>query len=385
MKKLFRTDRQALFALAYLTLLYGTVFCGCHRDIPVKTVKPTIMKKHFGKVHGKQIDLFTMKSPSGMTASITNYGGIVTALKVPDAHGDTGDVVLGYERLEQYLKESPYFGAIVGRYANRIRQGKFCLGDSVYTLGKNNGENHLHGGVGGLDKKVWDAKAHLSGDTAVLVLHYFSPDGEEGYPGNLDITVTYSLTPTNELMIQFSAVTDKPTPVNLSHHGYFNLSADPGRGILDHLLQIDADCFTPVDSGLIPTGKISGVDGTPWDFREMTSIGARIGNVQGGYDHNWVLNRPDDLRKVATLKDPLSGRVMEVITDQPGLQFYSGNFLDGSITGKRGIVYRQHGGLCLETQHFPDSPNQKGFPDTILRPGERYHHTVIYKFSAEKK
>lgn len=339
----------------------------------------SIEKTVFGEVDGKEVYLFTFTNKKGSQLSITNYGGIVTSLKVPGRNGQLDDVALGFDSLQGYLDESPYFGAIVGRYANRIREGRFVLDGAEYRLATNNGPNHLHGGIRGFDKVVWEAEPFQSEDGNGLVLTYLSPDGEEGYPGNLEAQVVYRFTDKDELVIDYHATTDKPTPVNLSHHGYFNLAGTSGRDILNQVLYIDADRYTEVDETLIPTGNLQPVDG-PMDFREPKKIGQDIEKVKGGYDHNYVLNNEGRFEKVAELFDPVSGRVMAVITSEPGLQFYSGNFLDGSITGKKGIVYTKHSGLCLETQHFPDSPNRPEFPDVILRPGEEYEYTTIYRF-----
>lgn len=332
---------------------------------------------------GDTAQLYTLTNAKGMTARITNYGGLVTHLLTPDQAGQLGDVALGYDSLAGYLKSSPFFGALVGRYGNRIAKGQFILDGKTYTLAKNNGPNHLHGGLKGFDKVVWEV---LEADDDHLKLHYVSADGEEGYPGTLAVTVTYTLTDANELKIDYEATTDKKTPVNLTNHSYFNLSAGKAKDILSHQLMLDADRYTVVDATLIPTGELRKVDGTPMDFRKATAIGARIKQVGGdpvGYDHNYVLNKSNaGVRKIAEAYEPTSGRVMEVFTDQPGVQFYSGNFLDGKITGKNGTVYNQYAGFCLETQHFPDSPNQPTFPSTILNPGETYRTSTIYKFSA---
>jgi aldose 1-epimerase len=307
---------------------------------------------------------------------------------VPDRNGRLGDVVLGYENLEGYLTNSSYFGALIGRYGNRIAKGSFQLGGTPYQLAQNNGDNHLHGGVVGFDKVIWKAKELWGEDEVGLQLTYLSHDGEEGYPGNLSVTVVYTLTNNNELKIDYSATTDKKTIANLTNHSYFNLA---GNGdILGHELMLKADRFTPVDKGLIPTGELSSVEGTPMDFTTPTAIGARINQndeqlIYGlGYDHNWVLNNSGGkLALAAKIFEPTSGRVMKVYTTQPGIQFYSGNFLDGSITGKNGEIYYKHFGFCLETQHFPDSPNHSNFPSTSLNPGQRYKQTTIYKFSAQ--
>lgn len=335
---------------------------------------------------GEQVELYTLTNANGVEARIMTYGGTVVSLKVPDRNGKLGDVVLGYDALDGYLKNNPYFGSIVGRYGNRIGKGRFSLNGKQYSLPKNDGENTLHGGIKGFDKVVWKAKEVNSRTGAGLSLTYLSKDGEEGFPGNLSVTVVYTLTNNNELKIDYSATTDKTTVVNLTHHSYFNLA---GEGdILEHELMINAGRFTTVDSGLIPTGELRTVKGTPMDFTKSTAIGARIEHkdeqltLGKGYDHNWVLNQTGSLALAARVYEPRSGRVMEVVTTEPGIQFYSGNFLDGSITGKAGQVYKQRYGFCLETQHFPDSPNKPAFPSTVLRPGQRYRTTTIYKFSA---
>jgi aldose 1-epimerase len=314
------------------------------------------------------------------------YGGIITEVRVPDRDGRLGDVVLGFDRLDGYLREHPYFGAIVGRYANRIGNARFTLAGRTYTLAANNGRNHLHGGIRGFDKAIWHAEA--AGRNGVI-FSLVSADGEEGYPGRLAVRVTYTLTEKNELIVDYHATTDKATPVNLTQHSYFNLA---GRGdILEHELMIDADRYTPVDSTLIPTGELASVDGTPLDFRKPTRIGARIDGTHPqlqpgrGYDHNWVLNRTGgQLQLAARVTEPSSGRVLEVSTTEPGVQFYSGNFLDGTLKGKSGQVYGRRAGLCLETQHFPDSPNRPEFPSTILEPGREYRTQTVFRFDVAR-
>jgi aldose 1-epimerase len=309
---------------------------------------------------------------------------------MPDKNGKLGDIVLGYDKLADYLKETPYFGAIVGRYGNRIGKGTFTLDGKTYTLATNNGENHLHGGLKGFDKVVWTAAAHkASADGVALTLNYLSKDMEEGYPGNLDVTIVFTLTNANELRIDYKATTDKATVCNVTHHGYFNLAGQGKGDILGHELTLNADRYTPVDAGLITTGELAAVKGTPMDFTKPTAIGARINNTfeqltfGGGYDHNWVLNKKgSEMSLAASVYEPTSGRVMEVRTNEPGVQFYSGNFLDGTLTGKGGKVYQHRYGFCLETQHYPDSPNKPNFPTTTLRPGQTYKTTTIYKFSA---
>lgn len=351
--------------------------------------KPEIKKHPFGKTaDGEAIDLYTLTNASGVEVTIMTYGGTVVSLKVPDRAGKMMDVVLGYDNLEGYLKSSPYFGCIVGRYGNRIAKGAFSLNGHQYTLAKNDGENTLHGGIKAFDKVVWQAKEVKSQTGVGLSLNYMSKDGEEGFPGNLSVTVVYRLTNKNELKIDYSATTDKTTVINLTHHSYFNLAGE--GSILDHEMMIDASRFTPVDNGLIPTGELRSVKGGPMDFMKPARIGARIDEqneqlVLGkGYDHNWVLNNSAGrLALAARAYEPASGRVMEVYTTEPGIQFYTGNFLDGSITGKGGQVYKKRYGFCLETQHFPDSPNKPSFPSTVLKPGRTYRSTTVYKFSVK--
>jgi aldose 1-epimerase len=358
----------------------------CTPETTTAMVRPEIKKQAFGMTDRQEaVDLYTLTNNSGMEARVMTYGATVVSLKAPDRLGKLSDVVLGYESLDGYLKNSPYFGAIVGRYGNRIGKGSFSLTGKQYTLPKNNGENTLHGGIKGFDKVVWKAKEVRSKNGVGLSLTYLSKDGEEGFPGNLSVTVVYTLTNNNELKIEYSAMTDKTTVVNLTHHSYFNLAGE--GSILNHELMINANRFTPVDSGLIPTGELRSVKGTPMDFTQSTDIGTRIDQqdeqltLGKGYDHNWVLNNnTGKLALAARVYDPSSGRVMEVATTEPGLQFYTGNFLDGSITGKGGQVYKPRSGFCLETQHFPDSPNKPGFPSTVLKPGQKYRTTTIYKF-----
>ena len=327
-----------------------------------------------------------------MSCQISNYGGLVLKLEVPDRGGQLTDVVLGYDDLADYLKGSTYFGAIVGRYGNRIGQARFTLKGREYTLARNDGPNNLHGGFKGFDKVLWQANLSDSPEGPRLELSYQSPDGEEGFPGNVSVTVTYTLTQANELKIDYLATTDQDTVVNLTHHSYFNLAGADQGDILDHELMIAADRFTPVDEGLIPTGELRPVAGTAFDFTQPTRIGLRIDDADpqlkfgGGYDHNWVLNKGDgSLALAARLTEPTSGRVMEVWTTEPGLQFYSGNLLGETSPGKNGHPYKRRDGLCLETQHFPDSPNQPGFPSTVLRTDQTYTSTTIYRFSINNK
>ncbi len=344
------------------------------------------MKKEvFGKTQdGTEINRYTLTNPNGITIQIINYGAIITSILTPDKNGQPGEVVLGFDNLEDYLDEHPYFGAVAGRCANRIAKGKFTLDGKEYTLAINNGPNHLHGGLQGFDTQVWSV-TELP-DQSALKLTYTSKDGEEGYPGNLTISVTYTLTNDNELKIDYEATTDKATPVNLTNHSYFNLAAGQAEDALNHEVVLYADRYTIVDENLIPTGELPLVAGTPMDFSTPHTIGSRIAQVAGGYDHNYVLTNSQDgsLGLAATVYEPQTGRVMEVYTTQPGIQFYSGNFLDGSLTGHQGRVYKKHYGFCLETQHFPDSPNQPDFPSTILRPGETFKQSTVYKFSVRK-
>jgi len=367
-----------------LILLAVTALAGCNAKLFTgkEICKMDIQKEPFGTTtDGKKADLYTLTNPNGLIAKITNYGGIVTELHVPDTKGDLTDIVSGYESLDKYIGNSPYFGALIGRYGNRIADGKFTLKGKEYTLAKNeNNINHLHGGVKGFDKVVWDAEPMETNDGPALKLTYLSPDGEEGYPGDLSCTVVYTLTNDNELKITYEAQTDKPTVLNLTHHSYFNLAGHDSGDILGHELMLNADSYTPVDDKLIPTGQIKPVAETPMDFTSPQTIGARIGQVKGGYDHNYVLNKSDDsLTLAARVYEPATGRVMEVYTTEPGIQFYSGNFLDGSNKGK-GAVYNKHNAFCLETQHFPDSPNKPDFPSVVLEPSEKYTQVAVYKF-----
>jgi aldose 1-epimerase len=336
----------------------------------------------------REVTAHTLTNAGGVEVRAMTYGAIILSVKVPDRSGVLADVVLGYDRLEDYLARNPYFGAVVGRYGNRIAKGQFSLDGRTYPLVRNNGVNHLHGGTKGFDKCVWQATASTSG--ASVTFSRTSPDGEEGYPGNLDATVSYTLTDANDLVIEYRATTDRATPINLTQHTYFNLAGDGAADILAHELTIYADRYTPADSTQIPLGEIAPVDGTPLDFRKSTAIGARIDQAHeqlalaGGYDQNWVLNRGGDgLCPAARVIERTSGRTLEVATTEPGMQFYSGNRLDGSITGKGRHVYGRRGGLCLETQHFPDSPNHANFPSSILRPGQEYSTTTIFTFGVE--
>jgi len=377
MKKLF-------YLVASLSILIS-----CN-NAPKETTKETnetksasMQKVFFGTVGNDSIYQFKLQNAKGTEVFIMNYGGTITNLLVADKNGQKGDVVLGFDSLSGFLqKGNPYFGALIGRYGNRIANGKFTLDGKTYALATNNNGNHLHGGIKGFDKVVWNVDA--ASDSA-LHLSYNSKDGEEGYPGNLQVKVVYSLDNDNALKIDYTATIDKACPINLTNHTYFNLSAGKDSTILDHELMIDADRYTAVNDKLIPTGQLPSVKNTPMDFTKAKRIGNDIDKVKGGFDHNWVLNKKDaSLSLIATLYHPASGRFMEVSTTQPGVQFYTGNFLDGTLTGgKNGAKYVQHAGLCLETQHFPDSPNQPSFPSTVLKPGETYHQVTVYKFSTK--
>lgn len=381
MKKIFFIS---LISLSIMACNNDTNTATTPSDAKDSSKKYSITEKPFGTHNDEAITEYTITNPSGMQVSIINYGGTITKLMTPDKNKQMGDVVLGYDSLSGYLqKTNPYLGALIGRYANRIGGAKFILDGKTYTLAANNNGNSLHGGNKGYDKVVWTAKK-LDGNNG-LQLNYVSKDGEEGYPGTLNVEVIYTLTDDNSLKIDYTATTDKATPVNLTNHAYFNLSAGTDSTIDNHRLQIAADKFTPVNDVLIPTGKIDDVKGTLMDFTTEKAIGKDLPQVKGGYDHNWVLNKTGlSLDKVASVYEPASGRYMEVFTTQPGLQFYSGNFLDGTLMNtKGGKKYVQHAALCLETQHFPDSPNQPSFPTTILKPGETYKHTTMYKFSTK--
>lgn len=344
-------------------------------------MKTGIQQADWGEHDGKKVYLYTLTNKNGTQVKISNYGGTITSWIAPDNKGNKSDIVLGFNDLKGYRANSPFFGATVGRYGNRIADAKFTLDGKTYKLAANNGKNSLHGGLKGFDKVVWDA-APISDTTSSLTLNYLSKDGEEGFPGNLRVSVKFTLSDENELKIAYDAETDKATPVNLTNHSYFNLTGDASNTILNHVLMIDADKYTPVDATLIPTGELKPVKGTPFDFTTPHKIGERIDQVKGGYDHNVVLNRKGTSPgKIAEVTDSISGRKLEVYTDQPGVQFYSGNFLDGSIKTDGGKPIPKHGAMCLETQHFPDSPNKPAFPSTILKPGEKYHTETTYKVS----
>ncbi len=350
-----------------------------------------VQTQPFGTYDGRPITLYTLTNSHGVEVRAMNYGGIILSIRVPDRKGQFADVVLGHETLEGYIPNPPYIGAIIGRYANRIANGTFTLDGKTYTLPKNDGPNTLHGGTDKtFNKVVWDGEP-LKGKTGVAFT-YLSKDGDDGWPGNLKVKVTYTLNDDNEVGIDYEATTDKATPINLTQHSYFNLAGEGNGDILNHEIMINADRFTPVDKNLIPTGELRPVKGTPLDFTKSTRIGARIDDnyeqlvLAHGYDHNWVINRKGKngaLVLAARVYEPTSGRVLEVSTTQPGMQFYTGNFLDGTVTGKHGHVYKRRYAFCLETQHFPDSPNHPDFPNTILKPGQTFHEKTVFKFSAK--
>lgn len=388
---------MTLMSLFALSGLLGA--CGRHDSETSKTpstetaakgAEAKLKKESFGKLpDGTPVDVYTLSNENGVEAKITNYGATLTSVKVPDRNGKFDDVVLGYDSIDGYLAKNPHLGSIAGRYANRIAKGEFKLGGKTYTLAKNNGENHLHGGPNGFYKQIWTASEVAGKDGQSVAFKYLSKDGEENYPGNLTATVTYTLTDKNELKIEYLATTDKETIINLTNHAYFNLAGAGNGDILKHQLKINATQFTPVDKTMIPTGKLENLAGTPMDFSKPTAIGDRIDSTYDqlvlgkGYDHNYVLATGGSLTVQAVeAYDPSTGRVMETFTDQPGVQLYTANFLDGTITGKGGKAYPRRGAFCLETQHFPDSPNKPNFPTAVLKPGEKYQTTTIYKFSA---
>jgi aldose 1-epimerase len=372
---------SACGALSALSLAILSASCGSRITV----------YNDFGTVNGANVEIYTLTNANGMEARITNYGATLVSLKVPDRNGVLTDVVFGFDTVDGYTQTPapPYFGATIGRYGNRIGGAKFSLDGKTYALDKNDGANSLHGGKHGFDKVIWTAKP--SADGQAISFAYVSKDGEGGYPGNLTATVSYTLSPANEIGIHYTAATDQDTVVNLTNHSYFNLSGPASGEILDHLLTLNADRFTPVDSGLIPTGELRQVDGTPFDFRQPHAIGERINSddeqikLGRGYDHNWVLNRSGKgLELAARVLDPKSGRVLEVRTTEPAIQFYTGNFLDGTFKGKGGVAYRHRGALCLETQHYPDSPNHPDFPSTELKPGHTYETATVFRFSVQK-
>jgi aldose 1-epimerase len=362
-------------------------------DSTMVTSKPQIATNSFGTMpDGREVKMYTLTNNQGMSMNVINYGGIIVSLNVPDKNGKIEDVVLGYDSLSHYIRNNPYFGALIGRYGNRIAKGKFSLDGKSYQLPTNNGPNHLHGGFNGFDKVFWNIEPIDTTAGNALRLTYQSKDGEEGYPGNLNVEVIYLLTEKNELNISYKATTDKKTITNLTQHTYFNLSGGAKADILQHELVLNADQFIPVDKTLIPTGKLQNVEETPFDFRTPITIGSRISKKDqqlefgGGYDHCWVIrdsSANDSLKLAGTLYEPISGRLLSISTTEPGIQFYSGNFLDGSNIGKKGAIYKHRYGLCLESEHFPDSPNQKTFPSVELNPGEVYRTQTVYAFSTK--
>jgi aldose 1-epimerase len=381
--------KNVIVSLGAVALAAGLVGCASHEPSVTITMNRTGCKKmSFGQTpDGKPVDLYVLSNSNGMVAKITTYGAILTELQVPDRDGKLNDVVLGFDSLDGYLKGHPYFGAIVGRVGNRIAKGKFSLNGLSYQLATNNGPNHLHGGLKGFDKVVWSAEEVPAKDGVAVKFTYLSKDGEEGYPGNCKVQVTYTLTDNAELRLDYVVTTDKDTPVNVTNHSYWNLAGAENSGILNHLLMLNADRYTPVDDTLIPTGELKPVAGTPMDFRKPQEIGARIKQVGGnpvGYDHNYVLNGGGkNLDLVARVHEPTTGRILEIYSTEPGVQFYSGNFLDGTLKGKKGVTYAQYQGFCLETQHFPDSVNHPEFPSYVLKAGATYTSTTVCKFSAK--
>jgi aldose 1-epimerase len=372
-----------------LTALIGFCIFSCSKTNNEEKMISTISKEIFGELpDGQKAELYTLTNGNGMTVNITNYGGIITKLMAPDKNGGWTDVVLGFDSLAPYLNDSPYFGALVGRYGNRIAKGKFKLNGKEYTLPVNNGPNSLHGGLKGFDKVIWKATEIKKDSVVGLQLEYLSKDMEEGYPGNLTVKVVYTLDNDNALSINYTATTDKPTVINLTNHSYFNLTGLK-RDILDHEVTLVSDSIVPVDKNLIPTGKLRAVEGTPFDFRKSVKISEGINKTDeqlqnaGGFDHCWVIKRTEPgLMLFATVREPESGRKMEVFTTEPAVQFYTGNFLDGSLKGKN-VTYAKRFGFCLETEHYPDSPNQPQFPSTVLNPGDTYNTTTKYRFSAK--
>ena len=389
-KKSIALSNYPLISGLSLIIALAMLMAGCNRgkkgepETEHKNPRCKVEKSHFGITpQGDSVALYTLKNEKDYVIKITNYGGIITEIHTPDRNGKMGNIALGFDNLEQYLEGHPYFGALIGRYGNRLANAQFSLDGEKYQLAANNGNNALHGGLKGFDKVIWNVEVISCLERAALKLTYLSPDGEEGYPGSLKVTITYELL-MDQLFITYEAETDKATVLNLTNHSYFNLAGE--GSILDHVLYINASRYTPVDEGLIPTGELANVEGTPFDFRKPTVIGDRIEEVGGnpvGYDHNYVIDGTEGEKTLAAkIMDPKSGRSLQVTTTEPGVQFYSGNFLDGTLVS-RGLQYEQYSGMCLETQHFPDSPNQPDFPTTVLRPGEKFVSQTILKFGVE--
>lgn len=389
-KKIIALSNYPLISGLTLIIALAMLVAGCNRgkkgepETEHKNPRCKVEKSHFGITpQGDSVALYTLKNEKDYVIKITNYGGIITEIHTPDRNGKMGNIALGFDKLEQYLEGHPYFGALIGRYGNRLANAQFSLDGEKYQLAANNGNNALHGGLKGFDKVIWDVEVISCLERAALKLTYLSPDGEEGYPGNLKVAVTYELL-MDQFFITYEAESDKATVLNLTNHSYFNLAGE--GSILDHVLYINASRYTPVDDGLIPTGELANVEGTPFDFRKPTVIGDRIEAVGGdpvGYDHNYVIDGSEGEKTLAAkIMDPKSGRSLQVTTTEPGVQFYSGNFLDGTLVS-HGLQYEQYSGMCLETQHFPDSPNQADFPTTVLRPGEKFVSQTILKFGVE--
>jgi aldose 1-epimerase len=386
--------RRALAIRVVLFLGLAGLAAACGREpssAPVQKPAPTFTLTPLGRTpDDKLVEVIQLTNSAGIEARVLTYGGIIMSLRTPDRNGVFDDIVLGFDELAPYFTKSPYFGCIIGRYGNRIARGRFTLDGKPYTLAINNSPNHLHGGVKGWDKVIWAAAPFNNTDGVGVTLTYTSADGEEGYPGKVQATVKYTLNDQNQLVVEYTATTDKPTVINLTQHSYFNLAGTKANDILDHELLINAETYTPVDKTLIPTGQIARVDGTPFDFRKPTAIGARIKDAHeqlahgGGYDHNFVLIRnTPTLSHAARVEEKTTGRTLDVFTDEPGLQFYSGNFLDGTLTGKGGRTYGHRSGFCLETQHFPDSPNRPNFPSTVLKPGDTYNSKTVFAFGTK--
>lgn len=379
---MFSLSGRLGYGLVFPIVAFLAIAACSENETETSSNQTDIVKEEFGQLNdGRTAHLFTLTNENGIEARITNYGGIIVSLKTPDQDGIFENIVLGFDNLDYYLGEHPYFGALIGRYGNRIANGEFVLNGTEYQLSVNDGDHHLHGGMQGFDKVLWDTEII---DDQTLKLAYVSEDGEEGYPGRLDVTATYRLTDDDELRLTFEATTDKATPVNLTAHSYFNLTGNPANTVLDHELKLHADRYTPASADLIPAGDIEPVEGTPFEFTNFETIGSRIDDVPGGYDHNFVTNNTDgDVVLQAEVREQETGRTLRVLSSEPGIQFYSGNFLDGTLTNEDNIKLEKHSGFCLEPQHFPNSPNESGFPSTILNPGETYRAVIAYQFGVE--